>query len=83
MRRDDWDQKVSVVLWEYCTTCKRLTRNTPFRLVYGQEVIVPMEYIVPILRIVVMTKMTVGDFVKQRLSQLVQMEEEHFIVGFH
>ena len=24
-RRDDWDQKVSVVLWAYRTTCKRLT----------------------------------------------------------
>ena len=23
--RDDWDHKVSVVLWVYCTTCKRLS----------------------------------------------------------
>ena len=38
--RDDWDQKVSVVLWAYHTTCKRLTGHTPFRLVYGKEVII-------------------------------------------
>ena len=24
-RRDDWDQKISVVLWTYHTTCKKLT----------------------------------------------------------
>ena len=36
VRRDDWDQKVSTILWAYRTTCKRLTGNTPFRLVYGQ-----------------------------------------------
>ena len=34
----------------------------------------PMEYIVPSLRIVALTKMTEGDVVEQRLSQLVQME---------
>ena len=35
VRRDDWDQKVSVVLWDYRTTCKRLIGYTPFHLVYG------------------------------------------------
>ena len=46
MNRDNWDQKVLAVLWEYHTTCKILSAHTPFRLVYGQEVVVPMEYIV-------------------------------------
>ena len=34
MRRDDWDQKVSAVLWAYHTTFKRLIGHTPFKLVY-------------------------------------------------
>ena len=83
VRRDDWDQKVSTVLWAYCTTCKQLTGHTPFRLVYGQEAVVPMEYIVPSLRIVMLTQMTNEDAVEKRLLYLIQMEEEHFIAEFH
>ena len=42
-----------------------------------------MEYIVPSLRIIALTKMTDTDAVEERLAQLVQMEEERFIAGFH
>ena len=57
MRRDDWDQKVSAVLWAYITTCKRQTGSTPFRLFYGQEAVIPMEYIMLILQIIAVTEM--------------------------
>ena len=43
----------------------------------------PMEYIVPILRIAAITEMTDTDAIEERLVQLVQIEEEHFIAGFH
>ena len=56
---------------------------TPFRLVYGQEAVVPMEYIVPSLRISTLTEMTDTDAIEEILMQLIQMEEERFIEGFH
>jgi hypothetical protein len=55
VNRDDWDLKVSTILWAYRTTCKKFTWKTPFRLVYGQEVVVPLDYLVPSLCIATIT----------------------------
>jgi transposase InsO family protein len=43
VNRADWDLRVPTILWAYRTTCKKLTMQTPFKLVYGLEVVVPME----------------------------------------
>jgi hypothetical protein len=57
--------------------------QTPFKLVYGLEAVVPMEYLVPSLRIIAFTYMNdIGD-VQERLAQLVELEEDGFIAGFH
>jgi transposase InsO family protein len=80
---DDWDLRVSTVLWAYRTTCKKLTMHTPFKLVYGLEAVVPMEYLVPSLRIVAFIDMDDPGAVQERLAQLVGLEEDRFIAGFH
>ena len=63
--------------------CKKLTGQTPFRLVYGKEFVMPMEYIILSLRVDVITEMEDVDVVVDRLLQLVQLEEERFVAGFH
>ena len=40
-----------MVLCAYHTTCKCLIGQTPFKLVYGQEAVMPMDYIVPSLHL--------------------------------
>ena len=44
MDKDDWDEKVPTILWAYKTTYQKATNQTPFKLVYGQEAIVPLHF---------------------------------------
>ena len=44
MDKDDSDEKVPVVLRAYRTTYKKATNQAPFKLVYGQEAIVPLHF---------------------------------------
>jgi len=53
----DWDDKLGECLWDYHTTVRTLTKAIPFSLVYGCEIILPLEIQIPSLSIALTTKM--------------------------
>ena len=75
-QRSDWDLHIPAVLLAYRMTCKKLTGRISFRLVYGVEAVMPMEYIVPSLCIAALTGMMDCGALKERLAQLAELEEE-------
>ena len=79
---DDWDLKIPMILWDYRTTCNKFMGRTPFNLVYGQEAVMPMTYVVPNLCITAMRGMSDEGELEECLTQLVQLEEDCFITGY-
>ncbi|XP_072076500.1 uncharacterized protein [Arachis hypogaea] len=48
--KGQWADLVSEVLWSYNTTIHSATGETPFKLVYGAEAMIPVEIVTPTIR---------------------------------
>jgi hypothetical protein len=81
LNKDDWDLRVPAMLWAYRTIRKKLTMQTPFKLVFCLEAVVPMKYLVPSLRIVAFTDMDDTGVSQERLVQLMELEEDRFRIS--
>lgn len=71
----DWDRKLVAALWAYRTAYKVTTHQTPFRLAFGQEAVVPLEFIVPSLRLAVEHDLDYHAVLKARLDRLLSLDE--------
>ena len=47
--RMDWDTKLNSALWAYWTSFRTSVQATPFRLAYGFEAVMPVEFQIPSL----------------------------------
>ena len=54
-----------------------------FQIGIWPEVVMPMEYIVPSLRVAIVTDMADEDTLNERLLHLLGLEEHHFIARFN
>ena len=73
----DRDVKLDSFLWSFRTSYKVSTSMKTFRLVVcGLEAIVPMEYVVPSLRIAAQEQLSHEDSLPRRLDQFQQLEED-------
>ena len=60
----DWQEKIGEVLWAYRTTHRTPTGVTPYSLVYGVEVVLPLEREISSLRMAIQEGLTTEDNVK-------------------
>jgi hypothetical protein len=44
LHHKDWDDRLLEALWAYRTTWRNTTRHTPYELVYGKQVLLPIEF---------------------------------------
>ena len=79
----DWDDNVPAIPWAYRTTYKRETNQTPFKLVYGQEVVVPLHFRQHTLEISKVLKLDISEAKHERLFQLQKLEEDRVIALQH
>ena len=47
----DWQKNLSETLWAYITSKRDSTGVSPYSLTYGQDAVLPMEVVVPSLRV--------------------------------
>ena len=80
--KSDWEDKLDSVLWAFRTAYKVATWMTPFKLVYGMEAVVPMEYVIPSLRLAVQHCLSSEDSVVHRKQELLKLEEDRIYSAY-
>ena len=73
--RTNWDTKLYSALWAYRTSYKTSIQSTPFRLAFGLEAVMPVEFQVPSLRIQILERLPEEQSEHARLQQLLELDE--------
>ena len=79
----DWAEKLQFALWGYRTSIHASTGATPYSLVYGSEVVLPIKVEIQYLRVLVETKVLEEDWMKQRYEQLALIDEKRAKAQYH
>ncbi|KAH9313634.1 hypothetical protein KI387_022261, partial [Taxus chinensis] len=71
----DWHLHIPFALWAYRTSIHTPTGATPFSLVYGSEVVLPLEVQIPSLRVSLREFVSDEGYHQNRLAQLELLDE--------
>lgn len=75
MNKKDWLDKLKEQLWAYKITWKNTTRFSPYQLVYGKEVLLPIEFQIHTLKIASGLGLDLSKAQQQRLMQMNELDE--------
>ncbi|XP_011016316.1 PREDICTED: uncharacterized protein LOC105119820, partial [Populus euphratica] len=79
----DWHEMLPYALHAYRTTVRTSTNATPYSLVYGMEVIVPLEVEIPPLRILKDAELDESEWARSRFKQLTLIDERRLAAICH
>ena len=71
-----WHEMLPFSLYGYRTSGLTSTRATPFSLVYGMEVVLPVEVQIPSLRIMKEANLGEDEWIQNRLDQFNIIDEK-------
>eukprot|EP00253_Pinus_taeda_P025442 PITA_25442 len=75
LHRRDWANRLPEALWAYRTTWRNTMGHTPYELVYGKQVLFPIEFQVKTSKMAVKLGMDLSEAQKHRLEQLNELDE--------
>jgi hypothetical protein len=73
-----WHEKLSKALWAHRTSRLRATKVTPFELVYGQEVVMPMEIGLQSLRVTGHGSLSAKEYHELMMDKIDDVPESQF-----
>ena len=79
----DWHEILPFALHGYRITARTSTGVTPYSLVYGMEVVLPIEVQIPSLRIMKDAGLSEDEWVQTRLDQLNMIDEKRLAAVCH
>ena len=72
--KTDWELKLHSALWAYGVAYKTAIGMTPFNMVYGLDAILPLDFLVPTLRVAKDLEWTQHELL-DRLEELEKLDE--------
>ena len=79
----DWSEKFSFALWAYRTSFHTSTGATPYSLVYGMEVVLPIEIEMGSLRVALEQQVSKAEWAQAQFDQLSLLNEKRLRVVDH
>ena len=79
----DWHEMLPFALHGYRTSVRMSTRATPFSLVYGMEVVLPVDVEIPSMRVLMEAELSEAEWCQNRFDQLNLIEEKRMSALCH
>ena len=74
-KKSEWELKLHAALWAYRVAYKTSIGTTPFNMVFGLDAILPMEFLIPTLRVAKELNWTGQELSAERLEDLEKLDK--------